>query len=199
MTHTYNSKNATVTYSHHENATIQAVNRTRQKTKPMKTRLNIVLAILFATFYMAGFAADDDCPCRKKVKIIIEKPVVKVIPAPVKQYKTYQLFPKGFEVPDPNMCAGGMMRPKENLQFRIMPNPVDQTLNVIYTTAEPGNVKIEILDCSGAVLRTLMQEYQEDGLKVRSFDVYNKIRPGIAYVRVSNNGQVLIVEKMFKQ
>lgn len=165
----------------------------------MKTRLNLILAIVFTTCYMAVIAADDDCPCRKKPKIIIVPPVKVVPPAPVKQFKTYALFDKGFDVPDPNMCAGGMMRPKENLAFRIMPNPVDQTLNVIYSTAEPGNVKIEILDCSGAVLRTLMQEYQEDGLKVRSFDVYNKIRPGIAYVRVSNNGEVLIVEKMFKQ
>jgi len=165
----------------------------------MKTRLNIVLAILFASFYTAGFAADDDCPCRKKPKIIIEKEVVRVVTAPVRQYRTYQLFGKGFIVPEPNMCAGGMMRPKENLQIRIMPNPVDQTLNVIYSTEKPGNVKIEILDCSGAVLRTLMQEYQQDGLKVRSFDVYGKIRPGIAYVRVSAGGQVLVVEKIFKQ
>jgi len=165
----------------------------------MKTRLNIFLAILFTSFYMAGFAADDDCPCRKKVKIIIEKPVVKVVPAPVKQYKTYPLFGKGFEVPVPNMCAGGMMRPVENLQFRIMPNPVDQTLNLIYTTFKPAMVKIEILDCSGAVLKTLMQEYQEDGLKVRSFDVYGKIRPGIAYVRVSAGNKVLVVDKIFKQ
>lgn len=162
----------------------------------MKTRLILVLCLMIIFPAFSVSAADDDCPCRKKPKpvVVAKKPA----PVPVKVIKLNPLFESNFQIPAENNCPGGMMNQKENIRLKVMPNPVRETLNVIYNTDYTAAVKIEILDCEGTVLKTLMNEVQPEGLKVRSFDVLGKVRPGIAFIRVSAGDQVLVVEKIFK-
>jgi hypothetical protein len=163
----------------------------------MKIRLMLLISLIITIPVFTVYAADDDCPCRKKPKpaVVVKK---KPAPAPVRVFKTNPLFDDNFRVPENTLCPGSTMSQKENVQLKVMPNPVRETLNVIYNTSYTASVKIEILDCDGSVLKVLMNEVQPEGLKVRSFDVLGKVRPGIAFIRVSAGSEVLVVEKIFK-
>lgn len=162
----------------------------------MKTSIFLTLAILFSISISKVMGQEDDCPCRKKIVKIIPKPV-KVKPTPVKQYDRYEMYPGGINPPPlfadcPNERA---VHQRDNMEVKILPNPVIKILNLVYTIEETAPVKIELLACDGSLIETLMHKTMPGGTNVSSFNVLGKVRPGAAYVRFSS-GIITKVEKI---
>jgi hypothetical protein len=84
-----------------------------------------------------------------------------------------------------------------NYKLKVNPNPVKNILNVISFMDYSGMVKIELFNCDGKLVTTLMNEYWQSGTNVRSFNVEGKIKRGTAYVKLSTEGTVRQVEKIF--
>ncbi|HEY0029446.1 MAG TPA: T9SS type A sorting domain-containing protein [Bacteroidia bacterium] len=54
--------------------------------------------------------------------------------------------------------------------FAINPNPIATIAEITYQTAEEGNVRIELFDVKGQLLKTIVNENQGKGAHVMSFD-----------------------------
>ncbi|MCX6285347.1 MAG: hypothetical protein NTW31_14065 [Bacteroidetes bacterium] len=160
----------------------------------MKTLRFLMIALLFTAFSVESYALIDDCPCRRRVikKIVKPKPIV--YKAPVKRYSLFQDMPY---IPEDQGCSRPGIKQVVNYQLKVMPNPVQQRLNVISFIQDSGMVKIELFTCEGKLITTLMNEYWEGGTNVRTFDLQGKIKRGIAFVRLTTNGTVRQVEKIF--
>jgi hypothetical protein len=161
----------------------------------MKTRYFFFLVLLFSISASFAFAAEDDCPCRKKVVKIIPKPKVK--PAPVKQYNRYELYPGGIHPPPPLADCPNQraVHQRDDMRVKILPNPTMEILNLVYTIEETAPVKIELLACDGSLIETLMHKTMRGGTNHNSFNILGKVRPGAAYVRFSS-GIITKVEKI---
>ncbi len=55
-------------------------------------------------------------------------------------------------------------------QFSVSPNPIAKTAEIKYTIAEQGNVKIELFDVTGKVVKVIVDENQSKGTHTISFD-----------------------------
>lgn len=145
------------------------------------------------TFSVETYALTDDCPCRRRIvkKVIKQRIVYK---APVKRFSIFDETPY---IPEDFGCRRPAMQQLVNYQLKVMPNPVQQRLNVISYIEDSGMVKIELFTCEGKLITTLMNEYWEGGTNVRTFNLQGKIKRGIAYVRLTTNGTVRQVEKIF--
>jgi len=161
----------------------------------MKTRLFILFSAIFSLSFLSVTALEDDCPCRRKtvVKTVVEK---KTPPKPVRQLPRYVMYPEGFDNTPDECHSSFYLKNQENFRVKIMPNPVLETLNVIYDTDGTTTVKIELLSCDGKPVRTLLNEIQKGGLKVRSFDIDGKASRGTAYVRFTS-GKISKLERIF--
>ena len=151
-----------------------------------------MVVLLFTSYSVESYSLIDDCPCRRKVvkKVVKQKPVYR---APVKGFGIFDSIPY---IPEDFGCRRPGMQQKVSYQLKIMPNPVQERLNVISYVEYSGIVKIELFTCEGKLITTLMNEYWESGTNVRTFDLQGKIKRGIAYVRVTA-GTVRQVEKIF--
>lgn len=156
----------------------------------------LFLLLLFAFSTSLVMAAEDDCPCRKKVIKIIPKPV-KVKPAPVKVHPRYELFPGGITPPPPLAeCPNQRsVHQRDDMRVKILPNPTIEIINLVYTIEETAPVKIELLACDGSLIETLMHKTMRGGTNHSSFNILGKVRPGAAYVRFSS-GIITKVEKI---
>ncbi|MCK9204786.1 MAG: hypothetical protein M0P58_10200 [Bacteroidales bacterium] len=153
----------------------------------------VILFVLITTGYAQSVS--DDCPCRRKR--IVERPVVakKVVVKKVKVEKRYSLFPE-FPIPDEILCKG-KARERQNFKVRIMPNPVNSYINVIYDSENGQKVRIELLSCEGKLIKTLMNKVvYGEGLKASTFDINGQVKRGDAYIRLTS-GVITKVEKIF--
>jgi len=150
---------------------------------------------IFSFSFLSVTAVEDDCPCRRKsiVKPVVEK---KSPPKPVQKRPQYVLYPEGFDNLPAECHSSFYLKNQENFRVKIMPNPVLETLNVIYDTDGTTTVKIELLSCDGKPVRTLLNEIQKSGLKVRSFHINGKVSPGTAYVRFTS-GKISKLERIY--
>jgi len=150
------------------------------------------MALLLTAFSVESYAQIDDCPCRRKVvkKVFKPKPVYR---APEKRVTLFDDTPY---IPEDVTCRRPGINQLENYQLKIMPNPVQEKLNVISYLEYSGTVKIELFTCEGKLITTLMNERWESGTNVRSFDLQGKVKRGVAFVRVTA-GTVRQVEKIF--
>ena len=151
-----------------------------------------MIALLFTAFSVESYALIDDCPCRRRVvkKIVKPRPVYR---APVKRVTLFDDTPY---IPEDLGCRRPGMQQVVNYDLKVMPNPVQQKLNVISFLEYSGMVKIELFTCEGKLITTLLNEYWESGTNVRSFNLEGKIKRGTAYVRLTA-GTVRQVEKIF--
>ncbi len=162
----------------------------------MKTLYYLTLVLLFSFSASFAIAAEDDCPCRKKVIKVIPKPV-KVKPVPVKKYDRYELYPGGINPPPPLADCPNQrsVHQRDDMRVKILPNPTMEILNLVYTIEETAPVKIELLACDGRLIETLMHKTMRGGTNHSSFNILGKVRPGAAYVRFSS-GIITKVEKI---
>ncbi len=158
----------------------------------MRTLRFLMIAFLFTSISVESYALVDDCPCRRKVvkKVVKQKPVYK---APVKKFGIFDSIPY---IPEDLGCRRPGIQQVVSYQVKVMPNPVQEKLNVISFIEYAGMVKIELFTCEGKLITTLMNEYWESGTNVRSFNLQGKLKRGIAYVRLTA-GTVRQVEKIF--
>ncbi|MEI7498926.1 MAG: hypothetical protein WCK84_00650 [Bacteroidota bacterium] len=162
----------------------------------MKTRILLSLAMMFI-FSASVKAVDDDCPCRKKKVVIIQKVAPKKVVVPVVKKKIYKdvLF-EDIPIVYENLCKG-TVKERQNVKVRIMPNPVLKYINVIYDTENGQKVKIELLSCQGKLIKTLLNEVvYGEGLKESTFDINGQVSRGDAYVRLTS-GVITKMEKIF--
>lgn len=162
----------------------------------MKTSFFFTLTLLFSISLTLAMGQEDDCPCRKKIIKIIPKPV-KVKPAPVKQYARYEMYPGGINPPPPFAdCRNERaVHQRDNMKVKILPNPVMEILNLVYTIEETAPVKIELLACDGSLIETLLHKTMPGGTSVSSFNIAGKVKPGASYVRFSS-GIITKIEKI---
>ncbi len=83
-------------------------------------------------------------------------------------------------------------------QFSVSPNPIAKTAEIKYEIAEQGNVKIELFDVTGKMIKTIVNENQSKGPHVISFDK-SSFSAGNYFFTISNaNGtetkKVVIVD-----
>lgn len=73
------------------------------------------------------------------------------------------------------------------------PNPVRALTNIEYTTNQNGNVRIEVLDLLGNVVRTLLNDEVDAGTYVLPYDatdaIGNRLTSGTYIYRITANGQ----------
>jgi len=93
----------------------------------MKTLRILMIALLFTAFSVESYALIDDCPCRRRVvkKIVKPRPVYR---APVKRVTLFDDTPY---IPEDLGCRRPGMQQVVNYDLKVMPNPVQQILNVI--------------------------------------------------------------------
>jgi hypothetical protein len=160
----------------------------------MKTLRFLLLASLLMAFSVESYALIDDCPCRRKVVKKIPKPKPVVYKAPENKFGIFTEIPY---VPEDFGCRRPAIQQVTCYQLKVMPNPVQKKLNVISYLEDSGNVKIELYTCEGKLITTLMNEYWESGTNVRTFNLEGKVKRGIAYVKLTADGEVRQVEKIF--
>ena len=80
-----------------------------------------------------------------------------------------------------------------NLVISNWPNPVKESTKIEYTTNENGNVKIEVLDLLGNVVKTLLNDEVNAGTYELKYDatdaVGNRLTSGTYIYRITANGQ----------
>lgn len=157
----------------------------------MKTLRFLTIALLLAAYSVESYALIDDCPCRRKVIKKVEKKVVYKAPAP-----RFTIFNDIPFIPEDKECRRPGIQQVVSYQIKVMPNPVQEKLNVISFIEYSGMVKIELFTCEGKLITTLMNEHWESGTNVRTFDLQGKVKRGVAYVRLTA-GNVRQVEKIF--
>ncbi|MCK9218832.1 MAG: hypothetical protein M0P47_02130 [Bacteroidales bacterium] len=160
----------------------------------MKTRVILILSFLLFFFSLQVMAVEDDCPCRKKVapKVKVE-PKKKVVKQVIVQKS---LLFQSTNIPDEKLCKG-TIRQRINLNVKIMPNPVNSYLNIIYDTKDGQNVKIELLSCQGKLIKVLMNKVvYGEGLKENTFNINGQVSRGDAYIRLTS-GVITKLEKIF--
>jgi hypothetical protein len=172
----------------------------KQRKEAVKILRFLVLSLLFTSLSAESYVIKDDCPCRKKVagktqqKIIMEKKLIHTWKVPVRRVT---LFDSIIVPPEDFGCYTSGMQQIVNYKLKVNPNPVKNILNVISFMDYSGMVKIELFNCDGKLVTTLMNEYWQSGTNVRSFNVEGKIKRGTAYVKLSTEGTVRQVEKIF--
>ncbi len=78
------------------------------------------------------------------------------------------------------------------------PNPFSGTTTVRYRVDQPGNLRIDILDMSGKVLTTLVNEYKEAGMYEARWTA-SGLPAGAYFAKAINSrGQILQVQKLVK-
>jgi hypothetical protein len=162
----------------------------------MKSCYILFLLLIFSLSSFSAVPVEDDCPCRKKPVVkIIPKPKVK--PAPVRKYPKYELYPEGINPPPPLADCPNQraVHQRDDMRVKILPNPVMEIINLVYTIEETAPVKIELLACDGRVIETLMHKTMRGGTNHSSFNILGKVRPGAAYVRLTS-GVTTKVEKI---
>lgn len=88
---------------------------------------------------------------------------------------------------------------KDNaFHFSVSPNPIAKTAEIKYQIAETGNVKIEMFDITGKMIKTIVNENQSKGPHMINFDK-SSFSAGNYFFTISNaNGtetkKVVIVE-----
>lgn len=70
-------------------------------------------------------------------------------------------------------------------QFSVSPNPIAKTAEIKYEIAEQGNVKIELFDVTGKVVKVIVDENQSKGLHSVSFDK-SSLSAGNYFFTISN-------------
>jgi len=83
-------------------------------------------------------------------------------------------------------------------QFSVSPNPIAKTAEIKYQLAEVGNVKIELFDITGKVVKTIVNENQSKGPHVITFDK-SSLSGGNYFFTISNGSgtetkKIVIVE-----
>jgi hypothetical protein len=158
----------------------------------MKTLRFLMLALLFTALSVESIALTDDCPCRRRIIKKVEKPKP-VVKAPEKRFT---IFDDIQYIPEDRECRRPGIQQVVSYQIKVMPNPVQEKLNVISFIEYEGMVKIELFTCEGKLITTLMNEHWESGTNVRTFNLAGKVKRGVAYVRLTA-GTVRQVEKIF--
>jgi hypothetical protein len=170
----------------------------------MKSRIIAALVIIFSLLGSDITAANDDCPCRKKrtaPKRQVSARTQSAGPArpasTVKKWDRYLLYPNGFYfLPQGVDYSYGKMKEIQDYNVRIMPNPVTEWINVIYTKKTRSVTTIELFTADGNLVQTLLQKSEPGGCSVHTFNIAGKVRPGIAYVRLVA-GDMIKVEQIF--
>jgi hypothetical protein len=83
-------------------------------------------------------------------------------------------------------------------QFSVSPNPIAKTAEIKYQIAEEGNVKIELFDITGKLIKTIVNENQSKGSHLISFDK-SSLSAGNYFFTISNGSgtdtkKIVIVE-----
>lgn len=73
----------------------------------------------------------------------------------------------------------------EMFHFSISPNPIVKTAEIKYEIAEQGNVKIEMFDITGKVVKSIVNENQSKGLHSVNFDK-SSLSAGNYFFTISN-------------
>jgi len=163
----------------------------------MKNLIIGCMILLFGLSNLGVLAQDDDCPCRRKVvtKVVTEKKKAEPPKKPeIKNPLFIDFYSQRYEESN---CPKGLLKEYESYKVKIMPNPVMDILNIIYTTPYKSLVTIELLSCEGRLIKTLLSEVQEGGMKVRTFEVEDLLKRGIAYVRIVSP-KVTKTQQIFK-
>jgi len=74
---------------------------------------------------------------------------------------------------------------KNAFKFSVFPNPISKTAEIKYQLAKEGNVKIEISDISGKLIKTITNENQSKGPHLINFD-RSSLSAGIYLFGISN-------------
>ena len=161
----------------------------------MKRRLffSLILFSLLSSVFAQAYT--DDCPCRRKTVVVKAIPPTKKAEVKKIELKRYSIFNIN-DIPDENLCRG-KTRERQNFKVKIMPNPVNSYINVIYDSQNGQKVKIELLSCEGKLIKTLMnQVVYGEGLKASTFDINGQVKRGDAYIRLTS-GVITKLEKIF--
>jgi len=170
----------------------------------MKTRSVAALVVFFLLLAYPGSGANDDCPCRKKrvapkryasTRAQASKPSRST--SSEKKWDRYLLYPNGFYfLPQGVDISYGKMKEVQDFNVRIMPNPVTELINFIYFKKSTSVTTIELFTADGKLVQTLLQKQEPEGCSVHTFNIAGKVRPGIAYVRLTSGG-LFKVEQIF--
>ena len=99
------------------------------------------------------------------------------------------VFHSTLVIPENNV---GIVQHTEPVHFLVYPNPVKERMHVSYTLIQPGHVMISMYDLTGNKINTVLDEMQPAGEMTRSFDLKGEVRPGVYFIKFSNDyGSVL--------
>ena len=91
-----------------------------------------------------------------------------------------------------DLFASSGLPHKNDLNFRIYPNPVSGKVAVTYTLVKNSSVELSVFDVAGLKIKTwISPEDQVSGIHDHSFNV-SGLKPGIYYTRLMVNGTVTI-------
>ena len=77
--------------------------------------------------------------------------------------------------------------PKEFILYQNYPNPFNPTTTISYQIPKAGNVTIEIFDCLGREIKTLVDEFKQQGFYSINFDA-SHLASGIYFYQLKAGG-----------
>jgi hypothetical protein len=87
-----------------------------------------------------------------------------------------------------------------NSALHCYPNPFNEELNISYVLAEPGNVRISIVNSMGAVVSQIVNRYHDAGAYSIPLDpeFYGINNRGMYFIRIEAQGESTVFNKLFK-
>ena len=79
--------------------------------------------------------------------------------------------------------------PKEFILYQNYPNPFNPTTTISYQIPKAGNVTIKIFDCLGREIKTLVDEFKQQGFYSINFDA-SHLASGIYFYQLKAGGFV---------
>ncbi|MEI7981690.1 MAG: hypothetical protein WCI71_08535, partial [Bacteroidota bacterium] len=143
----------------------------------MKTRLFYSMILFSLIPSLSAQFVSDDCPCRRKTIVVKREVAVKKAEVKKVALPRYSIFHTN-DIPYENLCKG-KTRERQSFKVKIMPNPVNSYINVIYDSQNGQKVKIELLSCEGKLIKTLMNKVvYGEGMKASTFDINGQVKRG---------------------
>lgn len=99
-----------------------------------------------------------------------------------------QLFYYMYTSQNPNEATGVKETGANNFKFSVMPNPMNNSGNLVYTLDKAAKVKASVVDVTGKEVATLSEENQDSGTHRISITDNQKLANGIYFARLTVNG-----------
>ncbi|MBN1231874.1 MAG: T9SS type A sorting domain-containing protein [Candidatus Coatesbacteria bacterium] len=89
---------------------------------------------------------------------------------------------------------------KESASIATYPNPFRSNVNINYSIKEDGQIKLQIFDISGKLMKTLVDEKKQKGnySLIWQANTDKKINGGVFFIKLSSNDRILATRKILQ-